>query len=645
MSGGGAGAPANTSTQVTTSNIPTYLQKPTQSLIGGAMSQMFNQSPSGQITSIKGYTPYGVDPSYAQNVANAQSTLAQNFGTVAQQNANPDAYNQAQLALQQAQQAQQQATQAVAGIDTQTGMPTVGPGGFAGSGGSAYVAGMTPMQIQAMNAAQGLQMPGQFGQATDYLNQAAQGSLGIAGLAPGLAAGAQGYGAMGAGYGAQGAGYGAQGAAAGQEGMQYSQNVANQAIGQAGGYGAQAANIGLQGLGYGAQGAGYGAQAASQAGQGYGAQGLYTAQATSPDAMQAYMNPYVQASLAPQLQQLAQQTGIRGTQEQAAATSSGAFGGSREALANALNQQAGNLAAQQAIGQGYNQAYQQAQQALQYGSGLGIQGLQAGTAAQQAGIQGAQTGIAGLSPALQGYQTGLSGVGQQIAGGQLGLAGANTAIQGAQTGISGAQAGMQGAQVGLQGVQQATAADQLGLQAYGQAGAQGTNLANVGNQQLAAQEGIIGLQDQLGGTQQQQAQNVINAAMQNYQTQQQYPYQQLGFLSSLLRGYPMGQTSQTYQAAPNPVSQAAGLGIAGLGMYNAMSDIRTKENIVPVGRLKNGLTQYEFNYKPDFGDPNIRYRGVMAQEVEQIKPEAVRVLPNGYKYVNYEMIGTRMEAV
>ena len=87
------------------------------------------------------------------------------------------------------------------------------------------------------------------------------------------------------------------------------------------------------------------------------------------------------------------------------------------------------------------------------------------------------------------------------------------------------------------------------------------------------------------------------------------------------------------------------LGIAGLGMYNAMSDIRTKTNIVPVGRLKNGLTQYEFNYRPDFGDPNIRYRGVMAQEVEQIKPEAVGVLPNGYKYVNYEMIGTRMEAV
>jgi hypothetical protein len=199
----------------------------------------------------------------------------------------------------------------------------------------------------------------------------------------------------------------------------------------------------------------------------------------------------------------------------------------------------------------------------------------------------------------------------------------------------------------MQGVQGAVGANQLGLQGYGQAGSQGVNLANIGNQQLAAQQGIIGLQSQMGGMQQQQNQNVINAAMQNYQTEQQYPYQQYSFLSNLIRGLPMQSTTQqNYTAAPNPMSQLGGLGIAGMGMYNAaMSDIRTKTNIKPVGLLRNGLTQYEFNYKPEFGDPNIRYRGVMAQDVEQIKPEAVGVLPNGYKYVNYDMIGTRMEAV
>jgi hypothetical protein len=254
-------------------------------------------------------------------------------------------------------------------------------------------------------------------------------------------------------------------------------------------------------------------------------------------------------------------------------------------------------------------------------------------------MQGAQTGIAGISPALQGYQTGLQGVGQQINAGELGIHGAQAALQGQGLGI-------QGAQTGIQGVQGAVGANQLGLQSYGQVGAQGMNLANIGNMQLGAQQGIIGLQNQLGGIQQQQNQNVINAAMQNFQTEQQYPYQQYSFLNSLLRGLPTSQsTTATYQAAPNPWSQVAGLGIAGAGLYGAMSDIRTKDNIKAVGRLKNGLTQYEFNYRPEFGDPSIRYRGVMAQEVEQIKPEAVGVLPNGYKYVNYDMIGTRMETV
>lgn len=635
--GGGASVPANTSSQVTTSNIPTYLQPYATAMLGGAMKQAFQTDSNGNITGTTPYVPYGVDPSYSAAVTAAQ----QNPAFTHYDPKNPQATIDAQNAYNQAVLAQQQGTQQAYGIDPTTGQPVGG-----GAAGSAYVAGFNPMQQQAFAEAQGLQVPGQFGQATDYTNQAAQGSLGIAGLTPGLANQALGYGAQGAGYGQQAVGFGQDAANLGMQAYLNAANTAGSAGSQAQGYGAQAAGIGLQGLGYGAQGAGYGANAAAMAGQGYGAQGQYQQEATSPGAVQAYMNPYVQASLAPQLQLLQQQAGIAGAQEQSAATSSGAFGGSREALANSLTRQAGNLAAQQAIGQGYNTAYNNALQNMQFGSTLGVQGLQAGTQAQLAGIQGAQTGIAGITPALQGYQTGLQGVGQQINAGQLGIQGAQTGIQGAQTGIQGAQTGIQGAQAGIQGTQGATAADQLGLQAYGQAGTEGVNLANIGNQQLAAQQGIIGLQSQLGGTQQQQAQNVINAAMNQYQTQQQYPYQQYSFLNSLIRGLPTSSTTQqTYQAAPNPYSQAAGLGVAGLGLYNAASDIRIKENIKPVGRLANGLTQYEFNYKPEFGDPSIRYRGVMAQDVEQIRPEAVGVMPNGYKYVNYDMIGTRMEAV
>jgi hypothetical protein len=105
----------------------------------------------------------------------------------------------------------------------------------------------------------------------------------------------------------------------------------------------------------------------------------YQQQATSmygPGGVGAYMNPYLAQSLAPQLQQLNQQFGIKGAQEQAAATQAGAFGGSRNALMQGLNQQNQMMAQQQAIAQGYDKAFQQAQQAQQFGANLGMQGQQ-----------------------------------------------------------------------------------------------------------------------------------------------------------------------------------------------------------------------------------------------------------------------------
>jgi len=216
--------------------------------------------------------------------------------------------------------------------------------------------------------------------------------------------------------------------------------------------------------------------------QGLTAQNRYANQATSPSAMNAYMNPYLNAALQPQLAEIGRQYDITGTQEMGNATKSGAFGGNREALMAAENQRNKNIAMNQAIGTGYNNAFQQAQQAQQFGANLGIQGA-------QAGIQGA---------------------------GQL---------------------------------------------------------AGIGGQQLGAQQGIIGTQAQQGSLEQQNQQNIINQAVQNYATAQQYPYLQLGTLNSMLRGLPMQQSStQMYQAAPSQVSQLAGLGTAGLGaaaMYNA----------------------------------------------------------------------------
>jgi hypothetical protein len=93
----------------------------------------------------------------------------------------------------------------------------------------------------------------------------------------------------------------------------------------------------------------------------------------------------------------------------------------------------------------------------------------------------------------------------------------------------------------------------------------------MGTQQLAAQQGIIGLQSQAGAQQQQLEQQKINQAIQNYAMQQQYPQQQLAFMSGLTRGLPLQTgTTQSYQAAPSAISQLGGLGLTGAAAYGMM---------------------------------------------------------------------------
>lgn len=79
---------------------------------------------------------------------------------------------------------------------------------------------------------------------------------------------------------------------------------------------------------------------------------------------------------------------------------------------------------------------------------------------------------------------------------------------------------------------------------------------------------------------------------------------------------------------------------AGSAWLAGLSDRDVKENIIHVGE-ENGHKIYEFNYK---GIPDRKFTGVMAQDVEQINPEAVTER-NGFKYVNYDMINVEMRAV
>ena len=81
-----------------------------------------------------------------------------------------------------------------------------------------------------------------------------------------------------------------------------------------------------------------------------------------------------------------------------------------------------------------------------------------------------------------------------------------------------------------------------------------------------------------------------------------------------------------------------GHGGGGHGGGGHHSDIRLKEDIVPLARLDNGIELYRFRYK---GRDHTAYVGVMAQEVQEIEPSAVWRDRDGYLVVNYDRLGLK----
>jgi hypothetical protein len=128
---------------------------------------------------------------------------------------------------------------------------------------------------------------------------------------------------------------------------------------------------------------------------------------------QQYMNPYLQASLDPQIAEARRQAQITNLANMSKLTQAGAYGGGRQAImqSEADRNLASNLA--NITGQGYNTAYQQAmaqfnadqarkQQAQQFGATYGLQALQGALGGAQAqGSLGAQQSQIGLQNLAQ----------------------------------------------------------------------------------------------------------------------------------------------------------------------------------------------------------------------------------------------------
>jgi hypothetical protein len=445
-----------------------------------------------------------------------------------------------------------------------------------------YFAGFSPLQQSAQQAAYYMQTPGQFGLGTGLAGAAGIGGLSAADQASQLSGQALGYGATGAEYGGIGAQQalaraqqtGRQAGMYGRMGAGYGAQAAGLAP-TAQAFGQEAADIGMGGLGYGALGAGYGGRGALAAEQGFGAGEAFARQATSPEATAAYMSPYMQNVVDYQKSQALRDYMIGQPMRRAQAVGAGAFGGSRQAIAEAEAERSLMSQLQGIEATGRQKAFEDAQRQQQFGANLGLQGLQAGYGGLGLGMQGAGVGLSGLGTALQGQQARMAGLGQAgqflgqgMQGAGLGLQGVGAQQAAGQLGLAGTAQGIQGAQAGLQGVGQAIGAGQYGLGGLGAATQAAGTLGQLGGAQFGTEKDIIGLQSQMGAQQQAFEQQKINQAIQDYAIAQQYPFMQLGMMNAMLRGLPLQtQTTQLYQAQPSTMQQGIGLLGAGASLF------------------------------------------------------------------------------
>lgn len=185
--------------------------------------------------------------------------------------------------------------------------------------------------------------------------------------------------------------------------------------------------------------------------------------------------------------------------------------------------------------------------------------------------------------------------------------------------------------------QQRQVAAQNQLAASGQIDSSNLNSANALNNwnqnALGANQALI----QAGQSQDANQQDQLTAALNKFQATDMQDWTRLGLLQSAASGAAgnYGTNIQQSRTSTNPLSA-----IGSIGSLATKSDIRLKENIVPVGEDK-GYPIYEWNY---IGAPD-RFRGVMAQDVLEITPEAVVMEDDGFYAVYYDRIGLTMEAL
>lgn len=169
------------------------------------------------------------------------------------------------------------------------------------------------------------------------------------------------------------------------------------------------------------------------------------------------------------------------------------------------------------------------------------------------------------------------------------------------------------------------------------AGSLGNNTINSG---LNQGRSVFDFGQLAGNMFQTQNQNELNANKAQFDEERNNVLNALQILSGVSsagQGWSGGPTSTS--GTEQKTSTPSIASIAG-SIIGAFSDIRMKENIELVGKTAGGVNVYDFDYKPEFKElaGHGRFRGVMADELEKVIPEAVIVASNGYKMVDYSKV-------
>ena len=180
------------------------------------------------------------------------------------------------------------------------------------------------------------------------------------------------------------------------------------------------------------------------------------------------------------------------------------------------------------------------------------------------------------------------------------------------------------------------------LMQQGYTQAQAATMAQLGTRQSAAGQAAAGMM-QLGNLEQLTAQAGLDAQMQEFLRQQNFPLQQLGALVSAAGGIPAGYGTTTETSKPGFTDILGAIGSAGQAL-TLISDRRLKTNVRKIGE-RDGIAFYSWDWNEkarELGAESHPTKGVIAQELAEIHPDLVVTGPHGFQMVNYVGLQERL---